>query len=353
MAMVFEGAQRPFVCHRIGLPPLDSGEVLVQVDYATICSSDLHTYYGRRHGPMPCILGHEIVGSVVALGSGGVNAHSGTPLRVGDAVTWAVYAYDPEGEMAKRGLPQKSAGLFKYGHQAFDGDRALSGGFATHCHLKRGTPIFRLPPSLHLVEAAPLNCTHATIAGALRLAGALTGKNVLVIGAGMLGLSACAMTREAGARRVWAMDTDAERRRAAPDFGADTSLLPTVAADRLQGAGGVDVVIETSGAPPAMERGLELLNTGGIAVWVGAVYAQRNLALNAEAVVRKVLTIRGLHNYTPEDLASAIRFLTAHRHRYPFRRLVGPQFSLTDLDRAFEAAAARSCYRVGVRPPAD
>lgn len=352
LAMVFSEVRRPFQSRRLYRPELRPGEALVALTYATICTSDLHTYYGRREGPRPSILGHEMIGKIVEAGPGGVRDYYGDLLKVGDTVTWSVYAHDHEGEMARKGIPQKSKGLFKYGHEKLKGDHLLSGGFASHCRLKEGTDIFKLPPDLAPRAAAPINCTHATIAGALRLAGDLTGKNVLVIGAGMLGLSACAMSREAGAGRVWAMDIVGDRLETSLRFGVDAYLDARLPADDttdwVSKHGGVDVVIETSGVASAMEMGLALLNIGGISVWVGAVYTQRSLQLEAEQVVRKILTIKGLHNYTPKDLATAVRFVVANQHRYPFEELVGEEFRLSELDRAFSAANELGYYRVGV-----
>lgn len=354
-AMVFNEVNTPFTSYTTPLPELRGGEALVEVMYTTICSSDLHTFYGRRNSPAPSILGHEIMGKLVAVGPGGVQDHNGSDLHINDIITWAVYACDHSSKMAQRGIPQKSPDLFKYGHEKLnDGKGSLSGGFATHCHLRAGTAIFRLPPELSPKEAAPLNCTHATVAGAIRLAGSLMDKNVLIIGAGMLGLSACTMSREAGAAKVWAMDISAERQQRALEFGADAVLHAELGIVEVAGlvrqAGGIDVVIETSGAPSAIEKGLELLNIGGIAVWVGAVFPQRDLAVNAEKIVRNILTIKGLHNYTPTDLATAIEFVAAHRHKYPFEQLVARDFPLTQLDQAFEAAVQEGHYRVGIYP---
>lgn len=355
LAMVFESIQQPFTVQRVSLPELQPGEVIVKIDYTTICTSDLHTFYGRRGGHCPSILGHEIVGTIVKIADSGTIAYNGDPLKIGDAVTWSVYAHDHSGVMAQKGIPQKSSDLFKYGHEALDEQGELSGGFATHCYLRAGTDIYKLPEGLSLKKAAPLNCTHATVAGALRLAGDLQHKNVLVIGAGMLGLSACAMSREAGAQKVWVMDIKPERLQRALAFGVDAGIDGDKSAEAIKEAlresGGVDVVIETSGVPSAIEKGIELLNIGGINVWVGAVYSQRNLSINAEKIVRNILTIKGLHNYIPDDLAMAIRFMAGCHHKYSFEELVGLEFPLPELDRAFTEANQGGYYRVGVLPP--
>lgn len=353
LAMVFEKVKEPFLAEQIQLPALEEGEVLAQTTYATICSSDLHTYYGRRGGHSHSILGHEIIGKIVAIGGESVSDFYGKPLKVGDSITWSVYVHDPNCEMTRRGIPQKSKNLYKYGHERSDGNHKLNGGFATHCHLKKGSTIFRIPETLSPQEAAPINCTHATIAGAIRLAGDLHGKNVLISGVGMLGLSACAMAKENGAKNVWATDIETEKINQALQFGANHTFNANLSLNdirnTMEASDDMDVVIETSGVPSAIEKTLELLGIGGTMVLVGSVYSQRNISINAEHILRYLLTIKGLHNYIPEDLAFAIAFMEKAKDKYPFHALVGREFPLAQLDAAFDSGNTGNYYRIGIK----
>ncbi|REG90422.1 putative phosphonate catabolism associated alcohol dehydrogenase [Algoriphagus antarcticus] len=352
--MVFEEIEKPFRPLSVYLPALKQGEVIVEITYATICTSDLHSYFGRRGTPAPSVLGHEMLGRIVNLPQNEMLDFLGNPLKKGDLITWSVYAYDHTADMATKGIPQKSKSLFKYGHEQIQKNDVLSGGFATHCHLRNGTDIFRIPEGISQKEAAPLNCTHATIAGAIRLAGSVQDKNVMIIGAGMLGISACTMARFAGAKKVLAMDLNLQRIENIFRFGADMGINASHSPEEIQKKilpiGGIDVVIETSGSTEAMERGLDLLNVGGISIWVGAVYSQRNVSICAESIVRRILTIKGLHNYKPEDLSYAIKFLKASHSTYPFDSLVGAEFQLKELDKAFTIAKESGSYRVGITP---
>jgi putative phosphonate catabolism associated alcohol dehydrogenase len=354
LAMVFNEVDKPFQALQVNLPELGSGEVIVEITYSTICTSDLHSYYGRRCAHAPSVLGHEMIGKIIHLAQEPPKDFYGKQLELGDLITWSVYAHDHEGEMAAKGIPQKSADLFKYGHEKIQEEDVLSGGFATHCHLRKGTDIFKIPTSISPKEAAPLNCTHATIAGGIRLAGDLTGKNVLVIGAGMLGISACAMASYEGATTIFSMDLDPDRIATSMKFGAnhgfDARLSLAEIIEKVKIFGGIDVVIDTSGSAEAMEKGLALLNIGGISIWVGAVYSQRDLAINAESIVRRIITIKGLHNYIPEDLAKAIKFLEATHHTFPFESLVAEDFPLPQLDQAFKTANESGNYRIGITP---
>lgn len=351
-AMVFEDIQKPFNELLFDLPEIGESEILVKIKYTTICTSDLHTFYGRRKSPTHSILGHEIMGEVEKIPKNGIKDFYGNDLNIGNTITWSVYAHDADDKFVKLGIPQKSISLFKYGHQKIDNQHQLSGGFATHFHLKKGSTIFKVPENLTQREAAPLNCTHATIAGAIRLAGNIEDKNVLVCGVGMLGLSACAMAKEAGANTVFAMDINENRLEKSKQFGVDTTINSTLPFTKQlkesNSLGGVDIVIETSGVPSAIENTIQMLNIGGTIVLVGSVFSQRDISVNAEVLVRKLLTIKGLHNYIHQDLGYAIDFLSKNNKKYPFEKLVEKEFSLKELDAAFEYAHTNSCFRVGI-----
>jgi len=367
-AAVFRSPGAPLELLTRPVPELVEGEILARVLCCTLCGSDLHTYRGRRSTPTPTILGHEILAEVAAIGAGSTaTALDGREVRVGDRVTWSIAASCGTCAGCTRGLPQKCDDLFKYGHEKDDATHALSGGLADHCILRRGTAIVHVPPALDDRVACPANCATATVAAVLRAAGieaagTEAGAVVLVQGAGMLGLTAGAMSRWRGAREVITADPDARRLALAPSFGAtrvveidpgenDDELEKTVA--RVTDGRGVDIAIEVSGDPAAIERGLPLLRVGGCYVWAGAVFPDRPVSILAETVVRRLVTVRGVHNYVPEDLSTAIEFLAQNHARYPFKTLVSKTFSLSDVESAFRHAIGERPLRVAVTPWKD
>ena len=233
--MIFERAGQPLRLETCEIPPLKAGEVLVKNEYATLCRSDISTYLGRRIEKSPTILGHEIVGRVAALGTSASDVN-GCTLRVGERVTWAIYASDPSSEMSRRGIPQKSPDLFKYGHEQVTPTSTLHGGLAEYTLLRRFTPILPLDEQIPLPAASIINCAVATVAGSLRLADELQGRRVVIWGTGMLGVIACAMCREKGAGEVVAVDITPERLEIAKRFGATELLLPDAPALRQRAA---------------------------------------------------------------------------------------------------------------------
>jgi putative phosphonate catabolism associated alcohol dehydrogenase len=353
-AAVFVGPGQPMRLQRFALPQLGDSEALVRVHLATICGSDLHSVEGRRSVPCPTILGHEILGSIETLPANLMDI-TGQPLRAGDRVVWSMMVHCGSCFFCTHGLPQKCDRLFKYGHEAITPHHALSGGLATHCHLKRGTALMRVPPSLPDAVVCPASCATATIAAALRHAGDLADAVVLIHGAGMLGLTAAAWASVRGARAILLCDLRNDRLAAGRRFGAthvfqigdSSDSLPDAVRGLTQNRG-VDVALELSGATAAAQAGLESLRMGGRAVWVGAVFPGAPVELTMETVVRRHVSIHGVHNYRPDDLIAAVEFLTAHHKRFPFAELVSTPFALDDVEAALAFARQGSVFRVAI-----
>ncbi len=347
--VAFEGPGQPFAIQRYPVRDIEPDELLVHNLYTTICGSDLHTYSGVRQEACPTVLGHEIVGRIEALGGAhtGVD-HSGQRLSIGDLVTWSIFSSDARSGPSLSGMPQKGAGLFKYGHAKIEGSEVFHGGLGECCILKKGTAVLKIPEDMPLPIAATINCAIATVAGALRLAGSVTGKRVLVTGAGLLGLACIAMCRQAGASQISVGDIAPQRLATARLFGAD-ELIDLKEAGRVPEANSVAIAFDMSGSPDAMEYGLQTLSVGGTAVWVGAVFPTRKVQVDAERIIRNILTIKGLHNYNFDDFLQARDFMVAHWSAFPFRDVVAREFPLSEAQAAFDYAMAHKPLRVGVR----
>ncbi|MET9558007.1 zinc-binding dehydrogenase [Streptomyces sp. NPDC006645] len=340
----WNGVDRPFTVVSDSTPQVPGrGELLVRVDLATVCGSDLHTVGGKRPSPVPAVLGHEQVGTVVGVGAGGVRGVDGALVGVGARVVWSVTASCGGCERCERGLTQKCLELSKYGHQPLLEDAPLTGGFATHCVVLPGTAVVAVPDEVPDVVASPASCATATVAAALVAAGTVAERRVLVTGAGMLGLTAVAMATTAGARVV-AVDPDPVRRRQALAFGARD------VGDGSAPAGSFDVALEFSGQPAAVRMCLDSLAVGGVAVLVGSVSPGEPVPLDPERLVRGLHTVVGVHNYRPEDLLTAVRFLTEHHRTFPFADLVGTTYPLDRVDAAIEAARGAAAPRQALAP---
>ncbi len=358
-AMLFMKAGRPHEPVAVPQVLLGPADVLVEVEFATVCSSDIHTWQGRRIEPAPLVLGHEAVGRVVAIG-GVVPALDGVPLVPGDRVVWSVAAHCGSCERCLRGIPQKCLTLHKYGHERIGQGWELTGGFATHVHLREGTSVVRVEDDMPASVLAPASCGTATAWAALAAAGRtrpLGGSTVLIVGGGLIGLAATAMARERGATVIVA-DPDEERRDLALRFGAAAVVDPAegetaaaaFATARFAGRSEVDIVIETTGSPLAFDTGFDAVGIGGVLVLAGSVFPTEPVPVLPERIVRSLVSIVGVHNYTPEQLRDAVGFLREHWHTYPFERFVGRVYPLIDVDSALDRAALHREVRVGVSP---
>lgn len=354
---LFHGPGQPFESREVPLPErLLPGELLVEISLATVCGSDLHTVSGRRGAPTPCVLGHEAVGRVVMGERDGI--------RPGQRVTWTLA--DSCGTCpacTEWDLPQKCERLFKYGHAALADGSGLNGCYASHIVLRAGTSVLAVPDSLPDALVAPANCALATIVNALESCVQPAGTNetaisrlpktALVQGGGLLGLYACAWLHHSGVERVFCADLSPDRLALVPEFGGialptDASLKKKV---QEESGGGVDLALEVAGTAAVIPDGVAMLRPGGTYVWAGMVHPQTALdGLTGEAVLRKCLTVRGVHNYAPRHLAQGLQFLAQMQHTLPFAKLVSPPLPMAALGEALALTETRRWMRVSVAP---
>ncbi|WP_435009464.1 zinc-binding dehydrogenase [Tundrisphaera lichenicola] len=354
-AAIFLGPGSPIELREIPLPTLIGPEILVEVVACTLCGSDLHSIRGLRKVPVPTILGHEILGRIVEFGPTAPRHDSaGRALALGDRVTWSIVANCGECFYCRRDLPQKCERQTKYGHEPLRPGGELTGGLAGHCVLASGTSLYRVPESLSDASACPANCAGATVGAAIEAAGPLLGRRVLVMGSGMLGVTAAAWARAIGAERVIACDLDPARLDLASTFGATDPASFDRVSEVVLGATnghGVDVAIELTGSPDSFETVLPLIRMGGRLILVGAVFPTRPVSLSPEQLVRRCLTLRGIHNYAPRHLHEALDFLASHPD-LPFGDLVSGWESLSALPNALSEPLPPGKLRLGIRPRA-
>lgn len=362
VAMVWNEPGRPHDALAAPGVRLSHGEALVEVELATICGSDVNTVRGERPATAPLVLGHEQVGRIVAVGEGAVR-FDGSKLELGDRVVWSVTVSCGECDRCRRGLPQKCRTLAKYGHERVHRGWELSGSFATHVQLRAGTAIVRVTEQLPALVAAPSSCATATAVAALDAASArvrLDGAAVLVTGAGMIGLSVAALAIEAGAE-VIVSEPDASRRAFARRLGAivvdpgargssPERLEAALAALASRGIPEVLIAVEASGSASAVQTVVRSVGVGGVVVLVGTVTPGAEVSLDPESIVRRLVTLTGVHNYTGDQLVRAVAFLERSWRGLPLDELIGTTHVLADLDVALAEAATGEHVRVGVAP---
>lgn len=359
LVAVYERPQSPFELRRFPIREPHAGEVLVKVRMCTICRSDVHSYLGHRPNPTPGVLGHEIIGTIVALGQGATHDMRGDALREGDRITWSEYFVPGASFHAEvLDLPQKSPGVDKYGHMAATTAPHHHGGFGQYCYILPKSWILRLPDALSDEEATPINCGVATAMCVTEMAGLRMGSTVVVQGLGLLGLYAAAIAKARGARLVIGLDTVPARRALGARFGCDHALDPAEMGEaalvqfvRAQcRPDGADAVIELCGQPEVIPAGLQMLRTGGHYALGGVVNPQSVVPLDVNLILRRLITLRGVHNYHPRHLVEALDFVTVHHQRFPFAALVDRRYGLGEVGQAMQDAADRKVLRAAIVP---
>jgi len=357
-AAVFTNPGQPMEIHRLPMPVLNGGDVLVRIRLCSICGSDLHTFHGRRMCPTPTILGHEAVGEIAEFGPGTRAVDiDGQPLQSGQRITWSIIHNCGHCFFCLHHLPQKCENLCKFGHEAISKTHSLVGGISEYCHLKKGTAIVRIPDGLPDEIVCPCNCATATAAGVLRAAGSIQNEVVLVQGAGLLGLTACAMSHAASAREIIVTDVNSHRLDLARRFGAtqcinvdDSGSSLAEAVHNVTEGRGVDLALELCGAPQAMKVGFDQLRIGARYVLAGGVMPAPAVSIFEETIVRRMLRIQGWHNYAPCDLRQAVQFLAQNHSRYPFAELLVDAYPLDEVNAAFAHASRSEAVRIAVAP---
>ena len=110
-------------------------------------------------------------------------------------------------------------------------------------------------------------------------------------------------------------------------------------------------MIEVCGSSNAVKTGMKLLKPGGVYVFAGMVHPKSALEITGEQIIRKCLTIKGVHNYDASHLEKSVEFLKNTINKYPFDELVASKvYSLQELPEAIDMAKSKRYPRVCIRP---
>ena len=279
--------QRGAQLESVGIPKIGPTDVLVRVRAASICGTDLHIYgwdrwsASRIHPPLT--FGHEFCGVVEKVGD------EVTTIRGGDFVTAEMHVNCGHCRPCQMGQPHVCQNVKILGIDA-------DGCFAEFVRIPARN-VWKVDPAIPEHYAAimdPLgNAVHTV------LAGEIAGLNVLVTGAGPIGLMSIAVARAAGCATLFATDVNAHRRELAKKMGADEALDPAQGdvvqhvLDATDGAG-VDVMLEMSGHPDAIHKGFQMLRPGGRASLLGIPKDPVTLDL-VNDVIFKGATVQGIY----------------------------------------------------------
>ncbi|MEM9853888.1 MAG: Zn-dependent alcohol dehydrogenase [Pseudomonadota bacterium] len=266
---------KPLQIEELELAAPRSGEVEVTLGAVAICHSDISFADGGWGGTLPAVYGHEAAGIVSAVGA------NVTGFKTGDRVVVTLIRACGQCPSCASGNPvicETPADTYEGGPlRTPSGDAAMqamnSGAFAERVVVDQ-SQIVKIGADISFASASLIACGVITGVGAVVNAAKLrAGQDVVVIGAGGVGLNAIQGARIAGARRIVAVDMHEDKLEAAKEFGATDGVLasepkPWRAAMAAMGRG-ADAVIVTVGAIPAYDQAPRYLANGGKVILVG------------------------------------------------------------------------------------
>ena len=343
-------SSRPLVVRELELDPPGAGELLVRIEVAGVCHSDLSVVDGSRPRPLPMLLGHEAAGIVEARGAGV------TDVAVGDRV---VMTFLPRcGECAgcatdgrmpcERGSAANAAGELLGGGRRLHADgldvhhHLGVSAFADHAVVSRHS-VVPVPADVPAEVAALLGCAVLTGGGAvLNAARPAAGDTVMVVGLGGVGMAALLVARALG-HPVIAVDARSDKLAAARTLGAEQTVL----ADDLAASGlRAPLVIEAAGHPRAFETAVAATAPGGTTVTVGLPAPDARAAISPLVLTAEARTVVGsyLGSSVPErDIPRYVELWRAGH--LPVEGLVSDRIRLADLARAMDTLADGAALR--------
>jgi threonine 3-dehydrogenase len=272
---------------KLPVPSIGVTDVLVRVKATSICGTDLHIYgwdrWSQGRIKPPVTLGHEFCGVVERAGE------EVTAAKDGDFVSAEMHLNCGHCHQCRVGQAHICQNLRIIGID-------IDGAFAEFVKIP-ATNIWKLDPSIPEHYGAILdplgNAVHTV------LAGAIAGQTVLVTGCGPIGLMSIAVAKACGSSTVFATETNEHRRNMAREMGANYVLNP-LAEDPVKkileatGGTGVDVLLEMSGHPLAIQQGFKALRAGGRASLLGIPTENVPLDL-VQDVIFKGATVQGIY----------------------------------------------------------
>ena len=274
-AAVCRAFSEPLVIEDVQLAAPGAGEVEVTLEAVAICHSDISYAGGAWGGFLPAVYGHEAAGVISAVGDAAGDFKLGDPVVV---TLIRACGSCPSCAGGKPTICETPYDAVKGPLRTSDGgplEQAMACGAFAEKVVVSHRQIVKIPESLPKDLASLLSCGVITgVGAAINTAGLRPGQDVVVIGAGGVGLNAIQGARIAGARRIVAVDMTEEKLEIAKEFGATHGVLaslkePWKAAYKALGGRGADAVLITVGAIPAYEQAPRYLGRGGKAVMIG------------------------------------------------------------------------------------
>lgn len=350
-------ASAPLDVVELELADPGANQVLVRIEAAGLCHSDLSVVNGDRVRPLPMALGHEAAGTVVAVGTGVTDVAAGDHVVLVYVPSCGECWFCASGQPAlcERGAASNGAGELLGGGRALKDRRGHPvnhhlgvSAFCTFAVVDRSSAVV-IAADVPFDVAALLGCAMSTGYGAVaRTAGVSAGESVAVFGLGGVGLSAVIAAHALGADPIVAVDPVAAKRELALELGATIAVAPDDAAAVLAAlpGRGAQWAFEAVGSSAVLAGAFAGTGRGGTTVAMGLPHPSAELTLPALTVVAEARTLKGSYmgSTRPQiDIPAMVELWRAGL--LPVEKLISGHLPLTDINLALERLADGSAVR--------
>ncbi|OGL14122.1 MAG: hypothetical protein A3K12_00450 [Candidatus Rokubacteria bacterium RIFCSPLOWO2_12_FULL_71_19] len=343
------------VAREFARPTIGPDDALLRIEACGICGSDYEQYEGAQpphedYTPYPVVPGHEPLGVIEELGA---RARERWDVREGDRVAvrsgYGCGRCEACARWEPRACPKRGG---TYGYTDVAKPPHLWGGYAEHMYLSPYSVLKKMDPRLPAGVAVMFNPLAAGLSWAGSVPGTGPGDRVVILGAGQRGLCCVIGARASGARQVvvTGLSRDAQKLALARELGADVTVdvetEDVVARVREATGGGAEVVVDTTPyAPQSLNHAVAIAVRKGRIVVAGLKGQRPTRELQADDVIYKELTIRGVLSMPVAETFRAIELIESGR--YPFEKMHTHSFPLEQAEDAIRALAGRVA---GVNP---
>lgn len=319
----------------VAIPTPGTNEVLIKIEKTGICGTDLHIYnwddWAQRNIKVPRIIGHEFVGQIIEIGPG-VKGY-----EVGDRVS-------AEGHINCGICRNCRAGKRHLCHRAIGIGGGRDGAFAEYLVM----PAVNLWP-IHADISSDLAAILDPFGNAIHCALSfdVVGEDVLITGAGPIGIMACAACRFIGARHIVISDVNDYRLQLAQQMGASIAVNVSnssieAAINELQMSNGFDVGLEMSGNPTAFNSMIENMYHGGRIALLG--FLPPTTEIDWDHLIFKGLHLKGI--YGREMYETWYKMSQLLRSGLDINPIITHRFSIEDHEEAFRVVHDGNCGKV-------
>ena len=351
-------------------PEIAEDALLLRVDAAGVCGSDMHAYLGHSKLNFPLIPGHEIMGTIEKLGPKAQESMSvvGGSLAEGNKV-----AIVPSSQSCGRcynciHTPHRTAlctGRTVYGFTNCEEPPHIYGGFAEYMYIHPRSWVFKIPERVLSrnigVLAEPMAVATRAVershgAGIPHIAeGYGIGKTVAVLGTGPIGLLVTAVLRSTGAGRIIATDLSDTRLEMARRMGAtDTINASGPMEDRVQqvmdltDGVGPEIVFECAGIPQVFKEGLEMVARGGKLIELGHFTDSGSVDIRPHTICKKDVDVLGMWAYPQIQFGTALAALA--QIEVPLEDMITHRLPLEEVENAIQMLGKEGVLKVVIEP---